>query len=82
MVSLSISSDSEVGVNISSATNVYTFLSAYGQVNPAPTPEGADYALHVLGDYERWDTYAFPVELAILTWMGDILVVRSQLNLK
>ena len=40
-------------------------------------PNDPNFAIRFLFDWERWDAYAFPIILAVLTWVGDILVVSA-----
>lgn len=52
-------------------TKGYTVLTT---ANPTATFHSP--ALFLL-DWRNWDAYLMPITLALLTWTGDILVVRS-----
>ncbi|RXW21549.1 hypothetical protein EST38_g4296 [Candolleomyces aberdarensis] len=38
-------------------------------------PNDPNFSVRFLFDWQRWDAYAFPIILAVLTWLGDILVI-------
>lgn len=41
----------------------------------------SDDPVAFLRDLQNWDAFMFPVICAILTWLGDILVVSQSLSL-
>ncbi|KAJ2912445.1 hypothetical protein MD484_g7964, partial [Candolleomyces efflorescens] len=66
-----LSSDRPTSPSDVPATNVYRMLGAYA----AYDPDDPNFAIRFLFDWERWDAYAFPIILGVLTWVGDILVI-------
>ncbi|TEB27531.1 hypothetical protein FA13DRAFT_1691267 [Coprinellus micaceus] len=53
-------------VNIHNWLNIYRMLTAY---------TASDDPVAFLHDLQNWDAFMFPVVCAILTWIGDVLVI-------
>ncbi|KAJ2921391.1 hypothetical protein H1R20_g15706, partial [Candolleomyces eurysporus] len=60
-------------ISLHNSTNVYRLIHAYASIpldDPSPAAPVA-----FLRDWSQWDCYMFAVIGALLTWLGDILVI-------